>query len=293
MKRSLSFTKMHGSGNDFILIDNRDNSIRPSHAPGVAARLCRRKFGIGADGLILVEDSPVADFKWVFFNADGSEAEMCGNGGRCVARFAYLNGIAREELSFETLAGIIHAEVKGRQVKLQMSEPRDLELDMTLVIREQEFRVHRLNTGVPHVIMLVDDVEAAPVFEWGRFIRYQPAFQPEGTNVNFVEVSHEHRIRIRTYERGVEDETLACGTGAVASAIICAFKGLCESPVEVKTWGGEVLTVYFRLPAGRDRVAEEVYLQGDAVMVYTGRLAPDAMETLPIGGAGHSSQGAF
>ncbi len=282
MKRSISFTKMHGSGNDFILIDNRDNFIRPSQVPDVVARLCRRKFGVGADGLILIEDSSVADFKWGFFNADGSEAEMCGNGGRCAARFAYLNGIAPEKLSFETLAGIIHAEVKGRQVKLQMSSPKDLQLDISLEIRDQEFVVHRLNTGVPHTVMLVDDIEATPVFEWGRFIRYQPVFQPEGTNVNFVQVVDRHQIRIRTYERGVEDETLACGTGAVASAIICSIKGHCESPVEVKTWGGEVLTIYFQLSNKEEQVAENVYLQGDAILVYKGKLGEDIMRNLPL-----------
>ncbi len=280
MKRALSFTKMHGSGNDFILIDNRDRFIKASIAPMVAERLCRRKFGVGADGLILIEDSSVADFKWGFYNADGSEAEMCGNGGRCAARFAFLEGIAPDKQRFETLAGIIRAEVNGRQVKLQMSPPEDLRLDFRLKIREDEFSVSTLNTGVPHAVVLVDDIESVPVFEWGRFIRYDPTFQPDGTNVNFVKVIDAHNIRIRTYERGVEDETLACGTGAVASAIICAAKGLAESPVEVKTWGGEVLTIYFHVGDVKDQVADLVFLQGDAVLVYRGKLGQDIMAFL-------------
>ncbi len=278
MKRSLSFAKMHGSGNDFILIDNRDRSIKSSMAASVAERLCRRKFGVGADGLILIEESSVADFKWGFYNADGSEAEMCGNGGRCAARFAFMEGIAPENLSFETLAGIIRAEVTGKRVKLQMSPPEDLRLDINLKIREDDFTINTLNTGVPHAVMLVKDIEATPVFEWGRFIRYHSLFQPEGTNVNFVEVTDTHNIRIRTYERGVEDETLACGTGAVASAIICAIKGLAESPVDVRTWGGEILTIYFNLADAKDRVADQVFLKGDAVLVYRGKLGQDVME---------------
>jgi diaminopimelate epimerase len=254
---SLSFKKMHGSGNDFILIDNREGNLKNSQWPDLAVRLCRRKLGIGADGLILIENSHTADFKWRFFNADGSKAEMCGNGGRCAARFACLTGIAPRELSFETEAGVIHADVRGSAVKLRLPKLKDLKLDIPVEIYSKILLLHCLNTGV---------------FEWGRLIRFDPCFQPAGTNANFVQVFDRHNILIRTYERGVENETMACGTGAVASAILSACKDLTESPVKVKTRGGEVLTVYFHLDGQEVR---DVFLEGETVLVYSGRIERD------------------
>jgi len=260
---------MHGSGNDFILIDNRQGGISFGEAPVLAERICRRKFGVGADGLILIEDSSHADFRWRFFNADGSEAEMCGNGGRCAARFAYLSGIAPEKLSFHTLAGIIRARVKDARVKLQLPDLSDLLLDLSVEIYREKVQLHHINTGVPHTICFMPDLNSAPILDWGRRIRHHERFMPAGTNVNFVQVDNMHAIRIRTYERGVEDETLACGTGAVASAVISACKGLVESPVEVTTWGGEVLRVYFRLDG---KNVADVFLEGGTEVVYTGRI---------------------
>ncbi|MEA1992505.1 MAG: diaminopimelate epimerase [Thermodesulfobacteriota bacterium] len=264
-----SFKKMHGSGNDFILIDNREGKIRDSHGPDLAALLCRRKFGVGADGLILIENSHRADFKWHFFNADGSKAEMCGNGGRCAARFAYMTGIAPRKLSFETEAGIIRADVKGSTVKLQLPQPKDLNLDVSVEIHGETFSLHCLNTGVPHAVYFTPDLESVPIFEWGRLIRFDPCFQPAGTNADFVQIFDRHNILIRTYERGVENETMACGTGAVASAILSACKDLTESPVKVKTQGGEALTVYFH-PDGQE--FREVFLEGETVLVYSGKI---------------------
>jgi diaminopimelate epimerase len=269
---SLSFKKMHGSGNDFILIDNREGKIKNSRWPDLAVRLCRRKFGIGADGLILIENSHTADFKWRFFNADGSEAEMCGNGGRCAARFACLTGIAPRELSFETEAGVIHADVRGSAVKLQLPRLKDLKLDIPVEIYSKILLLHCLNTGVPHAVYFTQDLESVPIFEWGRLIRFDSCFQPAGTNANFVQVFDRHNILIRTYERGVENETMACGTGAVASAILSACKDMTESPVKVKTRGGEVLTVYFHLDGQEVR---DVFLEGETVLVYSGRIERD------------------
>ncbi len=272
MNDVLKFKKMHGSGNDFILIDNRSRLIGLSEAEEYAARLCKRKFGIGADGLILIDSSDRADFKWYFYNADGSQADMCGNGGRCAARFAYITGLAPENLTFETGAGIIRAEVKGASVKLQLPDPMGLKLDAVIDVHGEDFPVHCLNTGVPHAVHFTDDLETAPVFEWGRLIRHHKCFQPEGTNVDFVEVKGRNDVVLRTYERGVEDETHACGTGAVAAAILAALKGFVESPVKVRTWGGEILTIYFDL---KDHKITNVFLEGDAVLVYSGILDGD------------------
>lgn len=265
----LAFKKMHGSGNDFILIDNRKGKIGDSQGPVLAAFLCRRKFGVGADGLILIENSHRADFKWRFFNADGSKAEMCGNGGRCAARFACVTGIAPRKLSFETEAGIIYADVKGSTVKLQLPQPKDLKLDVPIKIHGETFFFHCLNTGVPHALYFTPNLELVPILEWGRLIRFDPCFQPAGTNVDFVQISDRHNIMIRTYERGVENETMACGTGAVASAILSACKDLTESPIKVKTRGGEVLTVYFHLDGHK---VKDVFLEGETVLVYSGEI---------------------
>jgi len=270
----LSFKKMHGSGNDFILIDNREGKIRDSQGPNLAALLCRRKFAVGADGLILIENSDRADFKWHFFNADGSTAEMCGNGGRCAARFAHLSGIAPKKLRFETEAGIIHADVENSIVKLQLTRPKDLKLDVPIKIHDKIFSLNCLNTGVPHAVYLTPDLESIPILEWGRLIRFDPFFQPAGTNVDFVQIFDRQTILIRTYERGVENETLACGTGAVAGAILSACKNMTESPVKVSTRSGEILTVYFRLDG---REVRNVFLEGEAVLVYSGKINTTAI----------------
>ena len=269
---AVSFKKMHGSGNDFILMDNRSRLIPPSKGPETARRLCRRKFSVGADGLILIEDSKQAHYRWRFYNADGSEAEMCGNGGRCAARFAVLEGIAPPEHSFETKAGIIKASVDGARVKIQLPGPSNISLDESLELRTEAVTAHHLNTGVPHTCLFVDDVHSVPVFEWGRLIRHHERFRPEGTNADFVQVVSEDELFVRTYERGVEDETMACGTGAVAAALAAGLKGLVKSPVRIRTWGGEVLTVHFTLEEGGIR---EVFLEGEAVVVYSGLLDGD------------------
>lgn len=268
MLNNIEFAKMHGSGNDFVLIDNRDTLISREEAPEAARRFCARRVGIGADGLILIEKSDNADFRWGFYNADGSEAEMCGNGGRCAARFAFMKGIAPEEMRFETLAGIISAHVKGTRVKLQLSPPFGMFLDRELHVNGKPVKISFVNTGVPHVVVVVDDVEDVPVVETGRALRQHDFFAPDGTNVNFTSRMNRNRIAVRTYERGVEDETLACGTGSVASAIVMAAKGLAESPVEVQTRGGEILTIYHDLLENGE--IKDVFLEGETVHVYDG-----------------------
>lgn len=266
----LEFSKMSASGNDFVMIDNRDGKVydRFPDILGFVAKICRFHHSVGADGVILIENSTNHDFRWRFFNADGSEAEMCGNGGRCAARFAVMNGIAGEKMAFETVAGIIKAEVHGQKVKLQLTRPADIKLDYAVCLDDKELFVSSVNTGVPHAVLLVSDIDLVPVDELGRMIRSHKAFGEKGTNVNFVEVLDKDNVRVRTYERGVEGETFACGTGAVASGVILTEKSLVRSPVNIHTKGGEILKIY---------INDEVYLEGDAKFIYKAQLHEEAL----------------
>jgi diaminopimelate epimerase len=271
-RRGIPFSKLNGSGNDFLLIDNRDGVMDGIDRPAFAAKVCDRSRSVGADGMILVEASRKADFRWDFYNADGSRAEMCGNGGRCAARFAVARKIAGREMAFETAAGTIRASVSGRCVKLQMTPPEGLALDRTLLLSGRKYLYSFLNTGVPHAVLFVPDLERVDVDGVGRGIRRHKAFAPRGTNVNFVQ-PRDGALWVRTYERGVEGETLACGTGAVASGILAALRGLARPPVPVRTRGGELLTIHF--DAGK-RDFGEVYLEGDTSWSCDGKLFEEA-----------------
>jgi diaminopimelate epimerase len=259
MKKEIPFSKLNGSGNDFIVIDDRKDILRGLDLPAFVRKVCDRSRSLGADGVICIENSRRADFRWKFFNADGSRAEMCGNGGRCAARFAVERKIAGKSLGFETEAGLIHAEVSGRRVKLQMTKPHGLALSQTLALGGKKIEYSFLNTGVPHAVLFVPNLEKIDLMGTGRGIRTHRAFAPRGTNVNFVRTKN-GEVWVRTYERGVEGETLACGTGAVASGILSAVHGLARPPVPVRTRGGEVLTIHF--DAGKEGFGD-VFLEGD------------------------------
>ncbi len=274
MQFPIDFTKMSGTGNDFILIDHRTPFLAEEDMPAFAKAVCERRVSVGADGLILLENSEAADFRWQFLNADGSWAEMCGNGARCAARFAHDRGIAPARMRFETVAGIIEAEVTGQSVKLKMTAPTGLRLHEKLQVNGQEQVVHSLNTGVPHAMLFMDDIAQAPVLEWGRLIRFHEHFQPAGTNVNFVQQQAGNGLIVRTYERGVEGETLACGTGAVAAAIIAGLLGQVRPPVTVTTSGGEELIIHYAL-TGQE--IADVFLEGPANFIYEGRLHTEAL----------------
>ncbi len=266
----LPFAKMSGTGNDFILVDNRGGLVRPEEMAALAAAVCHRQNSVGADGLILIQDDPELDFSWRFFNADGSEPAMCGNGSRCAARFAYLEGIAPEEMSFRTGAGPIRAHVNGSSVRVQLTAARSLEPRFSLALGGGEWDAGFVDTGVPHAVVLAGErLSSLPVAELGREVRFHPRFAPAGANANFVEVTGRGSLRVRTYERGVEGETLACGTGAVASAVVCAARGLVDSPVAVTTTGGETLLVELdpASPAGGD-----LFLTGEARLICRGHL---------------------
>jgi diaminopimelate epimerase len=265
------FYKMSGHGNDFIVL-NGDGARKGIDWREYAPRWCSRRTSVGADGLLIVEPSERADFRLRIFNSDGSEAEMCGNGARCAARFAEVRGIAGSRMTFETMAGIIGASTEGDMVSINLTEPKDVNDDIVLNISGTELHVCAIDPGVPHSIVFRDNViemTADEVVEMGRFIRHHPAFGPEGTNVDFVEVMGPSLIRVRTYERGVEAETMACGTGAVASAIIShLYRNAGDPPIAVQMPGG-VLTVEFEKEG---EAFKNVWLRGEIHWIYKGEI---------------------
>jgi diaminopimelate epimerase len=264
----LKFTKMNGAGNDFVVLDNLDSGLRLGSAE--IAHLCDRHRGVGADGVLIVEPpANGADFRMRYYNADGGEAEMCGNGARCFARFASRLTGRQGEISFETPAGVIRAACEGEDVKLEMSEPHDLVLDRQVVLPAGAVTVHSVNTGVPHAVVLVDDIKKVDVRGLGAALRYHADFAPKGTNVNFAQILDSQTATVRTYERGVEDETLACGTGVVATALILNAKHGAASPVSVQVRGGDTLHVAFEYAAGTWR---NVSLTGPADFVFDGQI---------------------
>jgi diaminopimelate epimerase len=264
----LDFMKMNGAGNDFVLIDNRARTL--ALEPRQVARLCHRHQGIGADGLMLLEPclSGKADWSWQFFNSDGSPAEMCGNGARCFARFVQRLTGATGPVSFETLAGVIRAQFEGERVTIGLTEPTQLHLDQQVEVSTGVLTVHSLNTGVPHAVIFVPDADTAMVQRLGAEVRHHQVFTPKGTNVNFVQCLGPSLIRVRTYERGVEGETLACGTGVTAAALISSQVHRFGAPVKVRVQSGDLLEVGFRSAGAR---FEQVTLTGPADFVFEGR----------------------
>ena len=264
----LPFTKMNGAGNDFIMIDNRAGEVRLR--PEQIARVCDRHRGVGADGILLLEPGANgADFRMRYYNRDGGEAEMCGNGARCFARFAKKIAGAGDKISFETPAGVIRARVDGELVTLNMGDPTDLRTNVRLEIDGEETVVHYINSGVPHVVVPVARVDMVQVTTQGAAIRRHKMFAPKGANVNFLEKRGPKRIAIRTFERGVEDETLACGTGVVASALIFSLLENVSGPINVLVRGGSELEV------GLDKIDNqfsEVTLTGPAEFVFEGTI---------------------
>jgi diaminopimelate epimerase len=246
----LEFTKMNGAGNDFVLIDGRTN--RPKLSKEQIVRLCDRHRGIGADGLIVLTpcESGKADWAWEFFNSDGSTGEMCGNGARCFGRFVQRSTGTDRDFSFETEAGVIEAHFKGEQVTVNLTDPHGLRLNENLALANGPQTVHSLNTGVPHAVLFVPDADKAMVQQLGPELRRHPHFGPKGTNVNFVQVLGPNSIRVRTFERGVEGETLACGTGVTASAIIASQVHQFQPPIKVRVLAGDELAVNFKQQDG-------------------------------------------
>ncbi|MDR0478047.1 MAG: diaminopimelate epimerase [Desulfobulbaceae bacterium] len=273
----LDFWKMSGAGNDFIVIDHRHHHIPVAEQPEFARLVCRRMFSVGADGLIFIEPpvAPDHDFSWRFYNSDGSEAAMCGNGSRCAARFAFAHGIAGEHMRFATLAGIVQAEmVTEMSVRVFLPTPQGFRHPVEVEVGDRRLSGGLVTVGVPHLVLFPDGNEVS-VVGWGRQARMAPQFQPDGVNVNFVRLTEGNRIYVRTYERGVENETMACGTGAAASVICAAAIHGLQPPVTVKTSGGEELTINFATDSSGE--VTQVTLEGAARLIYHGSLTAEAL----------------
>ncbi|MFA5147963.1 MAG: diaminopimelate epimerase [Candidatus Omnitrophota bacterium] len=266
--KEITFVKMVASGNDFVVIDNRRKAVPGAGLRDLAKRVCCRHYGVGGDGLLVIEKSRRADFRMRIINSDGSEAEMCGNGARCVALFARENGIAGKKMKFETLAGVIEAGISGKNIRLRMSDPKDQKLDINLDLSVGASIVNFVNTGVPHAVIFVDKAGELDINRLGKEVRYHSAFAPKGTNADFVELAGANTLKVRTYERGVEGETLACGTGVTASALMAAAVKGFKSPVTCMTKSGDSLKIYFRKEGSS---FTGVYLEGGARTVFCGK----------------------
>ena len=263
--KGIQFTKMSGAGNDFVVIDNFNGKLKLSAEQIV--KICRRKFGIDADGIILLEKIKGADFYMRFYNNDGSEASMCGNGARCIARFAYVKGYAKDKINFMAKDGPHYAEIKKNGgVKLQMINPHTLQLNIKVKVDGGEFKGGFVNTGVPHFVTEVKELDKFDAVKFGNRIRFHKQFAPNGTNAMFIEKAGVNKYKIRSYERGVEDETLACGTGATAAGVIMNAYGKAVSPVTFEAPGG-TLKISFKY---RDGKYTDVFLEGSADIVAEG-----------------------
>lgn len=273
MAAEMEFWKLSGAGNDFVAVNNMDGKLPEEGRGELIASWCRRGMSIGADGALILEPAtgPAAHFRMRYYNADGGEAETCGNGSRCIARFAYLQNVAPAQMTFETLAGNYDAQVlEDGEVRLHMTAAHGLQQKIQIDDTEFTGEVHFLNTGVPHVVTFVRDLQSTPVVRAGKHLRHHTEFAPAGTNANFAFVADDRTLHVRTYERGVEAETLACGTGCIASAIVAAQLGAVKSPVRVQTASGEFLTIGFEPTATG---ARDVSLQGSAHVVFRGYIA--------------------
>jgi diaminopimelate epimerase len=278
--KTIPFTKMSGVGNDFIVIDNRLGALDGVDVPEFARRVCRRRMSLGGDELMIIEAAKIEGFDFAMrtINPDGREVEMCGNAARCVARFAYINGIAGVRMRIETQGGPVTAQVDGEEVRVRLQITASPILDRRLIIDGVEYRLDSIAiSGVPQAVVFFDEIEKAPdehIRYLGAAIRRHPDF-PNGTNTNFIQVVDKHSLWQRTYERGVEGETLACGTGAAASSMICARRGLVDSPVRINVLGG-ALSVWFE----RDNNGEitDLYLGGGTRFVAEGKLHPEAWD---------------
>ena len=268
-KMTLNFTKMHGAGNDFVMIENLDGSVQLTTEQ--IAQLCDRRFGVGADGLVLLEKAPTEklDAQMIYFNADGSRAEMCGNAARCFTAFSLAHEVGNPlGLSFRTDAGDLVSRAKDSVYTVEMTPPFDTRLNFTLDLSTGPATLHYTNTGVPHVVKFVNDVVEVDMVAEGSELRYHQAFLPKGANANFAQING-NAVIIRTYERGVENETLACGTGVTAVAILAHLVHHVAKPVSLKVAGGDTLSVDFQVNGNS---IEQVTLTGPATVVYSGRI---------------------
>ncbi len=273
----LGFWKMSGAGNDFIVLNPREVEPPAAVWEQVVRRWCTRRMSIGADGVIFVEpaDDPGADVRVRFFNPDGGEFDTCGNGSRCAARFAFEAGLAPAEMKIATGAGIVSATVRGDRVRVGFTEPRRVALDVAVTVDGARRVGHCVEFGVPHFVLTVEALPEGAIEPEARKLRHASELGPAGANVNYVEVTGPAGLAVRTYERGVEGETLACGSGCVSAAVALAAAGRVEPPVRVRTRSGSLLEVSFRREGDR---FTEIWLEGDARIIYRAELGPDATQ---------------
>lgn len=278
MRQPIPFTKMHGSGNDFVVVDNRHGVIPDDEVAAFTRAICRLHLGLGADGVVLIDEARgEADFRWRYINADGTDGDLCGNGAMCSARFAFDAGIAGPESAFETPAGIVRATVHdgGPMVTVQVVDARVIGEGLALSDDPAVTAFDHVMVGVPHVVAMTPDADVKAGFDaWGRAIRHHPAVGPAGANVNLVHRISDTTIRMRTYERGVEAETLACGTGSVASAVVAARRGLVHQPVTVITSSGKPIRITW---TPTDDGASGISMTGEATIVARGIIEPEAL----------------
>ncbi len=268
------FFKMSAAGNDFILFDNRSGTLKRDGLPDLVRRLCTRALSVGGDGVILLEPSSVAHLRAIFFNPDGKPT-FCGNGARCASRLAFLKGIAPQRMTVETSVMVHRAEVKGVLVSFEMRNPQGFDDAVEVQAAGETIRGVFVDTGVPHFVVFRPVAGPGSIDALGRALRSHPRFAPSGTNVDFVEPAGGEALAIRTYERGVEGETLACGTGCVAAAIAAVAAGKTRAPVSLRTRSGSLIRVRFEGPPGR---ATGVRLEGEARLVYVGQLTEEALQ---------------
>lgn len=269
--KKIPFVKMTGAGNDFVIIE-ADSGLDYAD---LAKKACHRHMGIGADGILVLDKSKSSDFRMRIINADGSEAEMCGNGARCMAAYVAQRHVSAHKLfSMETLAGQILAEADGATARVRLGDPKDYRAGIVLKVGGQALHASYIDTGVPHAVVFVDGLSEVDVNSLGRLIRNHDVFKPRGANVNFVEQSRKDMVTVRTYERGVEGETLACGTGAVAGALVGYLhlnpkaKSVNDAFMRVLTKSGEILEITFDLRDG-SRITD-VWLKGSANVIAQG-----------------------
>jgi diaminopimelate epimerase len=274
--QSIPFVKMSGVGNDFIIVDNRAGVVEAAGLAELARRICTRRMSLGADQLMLIEPPTAGgDFSMRTINADGTEVAMCGNASRCVARYAATRGIAGSRMTIDTLGGPVHAWVEGGEVRVRLQLTSPIALDRPLTADGEPRLLHTVHvSGTPHAVLFLPEVAELPgdaIHRLGAAVRRHPAF-PQGTNVNFVRVVDRHTLQQRTFERGVEGETLACGTGAVASSVVSALRNEVDSPVRLSVLGGELSVSFERTPDGFG----QIFLGGGARFVAEGTLHPEA-----------------
>ena len=272
MRYALHFAKASGAGNDFVVLNNMDGRLSMQMEP-LARALCHRHLGIGADGLLVLEPSRIADFRMLYFNADGTSGGMCGNGGRCLALVAHMRGIVEKECRFEALDFLYTAKIEGGSILLSMKNPKEFHSGIDVTVGGRTFLCHSVDTGSPHTVTFVPDIESLDVVALGRPIRHASVFQPAGTNVNFARLAGGNAIELRTYERGVENETLACGTGSIATAVVGAIVHNLQFPVDVRVRSGATLRIHARRSG---HSVTDVVLEGPADVLFEGDVEYDS-----------------